>query len=604
MKLAKIVGFLRCRADLVACIAVAILTIPAFASLLNPSYFYHHDNQHIVRLYLLGRAFAEGDIYPRWVDGLGFGFGYPLFNFYPPMIYYLALVFHAIGFSLVGAIKAVIVTGFLAAALGMYFLTRVLYGRLAAIAASTLYTYFFYHGVTVYVRGAFAEFFTMAVLPFVLLTVYLLYKRLSVGLILASATAFAILVVTHPLIAFPAVLYSGAFGIFLFLRKLKRDRWKYLAVLVFTGVLSLSISAFFWLPSMRERQYTLVDRVFSKELGDFRIHFVQPEQLWVSNWGYGGSGAGIENDGMTFQLGKIHTALAVITLMALAAVFGSGLRVSDSWALAAFSQSALGVTILLMLDVSRPVWEAFSYLQYLQFPWRLLTFAAVFISISGGAAVYSIEQASRYLGNNIVQRAAAMFVVVIICATVVLYGRYFKPKEYVTAAEAELTSYDEITWRVSRSSFEFVPAGVSTRVSDLGTTVIDLDPPNRPSGPYTLVKGRALIEEVSVRASEKSFIVRAGQPVTFRLNTFSFPGWTARLINPINNEATSLEINDDNPLRLMTVDLPEGEYFLTFTFEKTPVRVMGELLTAAALVLAVVLYLQRRKINPLLSRSN
>ena len=80
---------------------VFIITVPAFLSLLNNGYFTMHDDQHIARLFLFDTALKQGQWYPRWVDWLGFGYGYPMFNFYPPFIYFIAQLFHVVGFSFI-----------------------------------------------------------------------------------------------------------------------------------------------------------------------------------------------------------------------------------------------------------------------------------------------------------------------------------------------------------------------------------------------------------------------------------------------------------------------------------------------------------------------
>jgi uncharacterized membrane protein len=181
---------------------VSIITIPAFISLFYGPYFTIHDDQHIVRLFLLDQGIRQGSLYPRWVDGLGFGFGYPLFNFYPPFIYYVAEFFHLIGFSLITSIKIMLVTGFIGAAIGMYLFAKDVMGKAAGLVASVLYTYFFYHAITAFVRGAFAEFFTFTILPFVFLFLYRLYKEPSVKNSIGLGISFAALILTHPLIAF------------------------------------------------------------------------------------------------------------------------------------------------------------------------------------------------------------------------------------------------------------------------------------------------------------------------------------------------------------------------------------------------------------------
>ena len=105
-------------------IALIIITVLAIFGLLNNQYFAIHDDQHIARLYLLDQAIRQGSLYPRWVGGLGFNFGYPLFNFYPPLIYYVAEFFHLIGFNLLWSLKLMIITGSFVSSFGMYLLGK------------------------------------------------------------------------------------------------------------------------------------------------------------------------------------------------------------------------------------------------------------------------------------------------------------------------------------------------------------------------------------------------------------------------------------------------------------------------------------------------
>src|SRR3990167_8659822 len=153
-------------------LAVLIITIPAYISLLNPFYFSMHDMQQIARLYLLDKGIQQGYLFSRWVDILGFNFGYPLFNFYPPFVYYLAELFHLVGVSLTQSIKLVFILGFILSAVGMYLLARRHLGRAAGFLAAVLYTYFSYHAVLIYVRGALAEFFTLSLLPVLFLSIF------------------------------------------------------------------------------------------------------------------------------------------------------------------------------------------------------------------------------------------------------------------------------------------------------------------------------------------------------------------------------------------------------------------------------------------------
>src|SRR3989344_7778858 len=186
-----------------------IITVPAFIRILNNQYFSMHDDQHIVRLFLLDQGLRQGYIYARWVDGLGFGFGYPLFNFYPPLIYYLAELFHLLGFSLIWSIKLLIVLGFFLGAVGIYFLVKKFTDRFSAFLSVTLYTFFFYHAVLVYVRGALAEFFSLALLPFVFLSLNNLFDKTTWKNLVFFGISFGLLILTQPLIALPSLIFMG-----------------------------------------------------------------------------------------------------------------------------------------------------------------------------------------------------------------------------------------------------------------------------------------------------------------------------------------------------------------------------------------------------------
>ncbi|MBI2051663.1 glycosyltransferase family 39 protein [Candidatus Roizmanbacteria bacterium] len=283
---------------------ILIITIPAFLSLLNNNYFTMHDDQHIVRLFLLDKGIGQGYLYPRWVDGLGFNFGYPLYNFYPPLPYYAGWIFHLLGFSLIWSIKLTFILGFILAAFGIYLFVKKFLGKLPAVLASVLYTYFFYHAVLVYVRGALAEFFAMAVIPYVFLTIVNIAEKPNIRNSIFFGISFAALILTHPLVAVPSVFFIGFFFLF-YLWRLSKERIrfvKYFSVGILTGLL---LSLFFWLPSISERKFTMVDPILTRELASYKLHYIYPTQFLYSPWGYGGSIPG-PFDGMTFQLGKVH----------------------------------------------------------------------------------------------------------------------------------------------------------------------------------------------------------------------------------------------------------------------------------------------------------
>lgn len=543
-------------------ILLLIITIPLFASLLNNFYFPMHDDQHIARLYLLDNAIHQEYFYPRWVDTLGFSFGYPLFNFYPPFIYYLAELFHLVGFSLVWSIKLMIITGFFLSALGMFLFAKKKIGLWGGLLAATLYSYSFYHAVLVYVRGAFAEFFTLAFLPFVFLAFENLWEKTGTKNSVFFAIAFALLTITHPLIAFPTIFFLTVFALFFLFKKLQ-NKTESLVKVVVGGVLGLGLSAFFWLPSLMERKYTLLDRVQPTELSFYQLHFVCPQQLLYSLWGYGGSIAGCA-DGMTFQLGKVHTLLFLLALGAATLYFIRKKKPNGNLSFFLLYSALSLFAIFMTTEFSKAIWDNVSFLHYLEFPWRFLSFVSFFISISAAFGIYLFL---KLLPSSKWKSLIVVCTLGIIFFTVGHYQKYFRPAHYVVKTDGQLTNFNEIAWRVSRSSFDFLPASIPTTKSNLNTTIPAITPKDLETRVYNVYKGTSKkVDILKNTMREKEFNIDAFVPLEFWLYTFDFPGWKAYL----NDK--EIPISPNETFKLISVKIPQGYHNLRFVFEDTPVR--------------------------------
>src|SRR3989338_2017759 len=565
-----------------------IITVPAFIRILNNQYFSMHDDQHIVRLYLLDQGLRQGYLYPRWVEGLGFGFGYPLYNFYPPLVYYLAEIFHLLGFSLIWSIKLVFIFGFYLGAVGIYLLVKKLTNRSSGLLNATLYTYFFYHAVLIYVRGALAEFFSLAILPFVFLTLDNLANESNWKKGIFFGVSLALLILSHPLIALPSMI----FVVFLFLFNLIKSKFSFKFVYLFiSGIfVGLSLSAFFWLPSFVERKFTLTDTILTGELASYKLHYIYPQQFIYSPWGYGGSATGLA-DGVTFQLGKIHIGLAILSIILSSIYFIKNKKINHATNYFLLTTLLLVISLFMTTGYSSFIWDMFKYLWYLQFPWRFLTFTAIFISIVGGYCLFFMFRLlEKYLeprGLKILlwQSIYYLFVIFLILGTILVYNKYFKPQRFFYTTDKERTSFDEIVWHISRTSYEFVPKEVKTKKSELNTTVLDIDKKDLPKESYQVLNGQADVKKIRNNFGEKNYLIQAKTPIKFRLNTYNFPGWTAYL------NRKKIPINDINDLKLITVSLPVGRNDLKFIFEDTKVRNIANSISISTFVFIVILNL-------------
>src|SRR3989344_6348587 len=156
------------KTNLVLILLVLFFSILISLPLLKSGLYDMHDDQQVARLYLFDKSLRDGQLPVRWVDELGFGFGYPLFVFYPPFVYMLGEIFHLLGFGFIDSVKIVFFLGIFGSGLAMYIFARELFGKLPGAVSALFYMFVPYRALDIYIRGALAESFSFVWLPLIL----------------------------------------------------------------------------------------------------------------------------------------------------------------------------------------------------------------------------------------------------------------------------------------------------------------------------------------------------------------------------------------------------------------------------------------------------
>lgn len=553
---------------------IIILTFFSIKPLFHSGFFPMHDDQQIARLYELDQSIKGGQVPPRWVSGLGFGYGYPLYNFYPPLVYYFAEIAHLLGFSLITSIKIIMGLGFLIASIGMYLLVKELLNKEGGVIAAVLYTYAPYHSVDIYVRGALAEFFSFVAFPFILLALRNLIKSPKIINSILLTISLSVLILTHNLMVLPFAIFLIPYSLFLIFSERKNNHVLKLLVISSSLLATFGLTAYFSLPAVFEKRFTLVDEILIKELANYKMHFLYLRQFWDSPWGYGGSIYGLM-DGMSFQVGKIHLILSFI----------AGIFILRSLILRKNKKEYFFVLILFLFILSlflasfhsEWLWNLIKPLWYLQFPWRFLAMTAVFSSILGA---YGAEKILEIIQNKFLK---IIIFITFITIIIVINLPFFNPARYLNVTDKDYTTVEDISWRISKTSFEFVPKGVKTVLSDIGTTQLDIKKDEIAKNSYKVIKGNLNVEEKLNLPHRKEYLMNAKSEGIFRVNTFNFPGWQISI-----DGKTSL-INDNNKLKLITVNIPKGEHKVTAEFTNTPIRTTGNSLSLITIITLIVL---------------
>ncbi|MDP2632912.1 MAG: hypothetical protein Q8P25_04310 [Candidatus Curtissbacteria bacterium] len=555
---------------LLALAVILVVSIALSLPLFAPGFYTIHDDQQFARLQVFDQALKGGQFPVRWVGGLGFGFGYPLFIFYPPLVYIVGEAFHLMGSGTVESIKLVVFLSIFASGVAMYVFVKDLWGRLPALVAALFYMLVPYRALDIYVRGALAESFSFVWLPLILWSFFKLNQTGKSVYIILSAIFLSLLMLTHNLILLPFMLLLPIYLVFLIMASPNKKQSAVYSLL--STVLALGLSAFFWIPALLEKKFTIVDQLLLVNLANYNMHFVYPQQLWNWTWGFGGSTLGTA-DGISFKIGKLHILVSIAAF--IIAVF-TLVKSKASSKLSTVNCQLSTVLFCLFLAsafmttfYSKFIWDMIPPLGYLQFPWRFLTFTALFSSILAGYLIYSLKV-------PVFKLAAAVGLLILLAVPNI---KLFRPQAYRSDLTAEMvTSKEYISWYVSYSSFEYLPKGVELVRNNLGANVASIQKEQIPQSRIEIINGASQISETINKPHLLVFNADSDKQTTVRVNSFNFPGWTATVDNQ------RVEIDDNNPLSLITLNIPGGKHEIKVAFENTPIRTFANMISLISII--------------------
>jgi hypothetical protein len=550
-----------------AILLVIILSVFTLLPLFHPGFFPLQDDEQIGRLYDLHKDVLTGQLPPRLAQDLGFGFDYPLFNYYPSFVYYVGEIFHLFGFSLIISTKLMIVIGFLLSGIFMYLFAKEYTGRVGGIVAAIAYTYAPYHSVDVYVRGAFPEFWSFVFVPAIFWSIYKLAITGKNRYIIVSSLFVAGLVLSHDLMAMMSSFFLGAY--FLYLIAFAKEKRKLFFKICLSVLWGLGITAFFWMPAYFEKQYTMVN-LLTDELADYHLHFVYLKQFLFSPWGYGGSIYGLD-DGLSFQVGQSQLVLGILSVLGS---FVFLIKKRKNYSILLLFIFLFFFSLFIQTQHSEFIWDAIQPFSYIQFPWRFLMFSDFTVAFLAAYIFVFIKN----------QRIQIILASIMICLLIFMNKDFFQPEKYLTTAtDASYTAPQVIQWRTSIMSFEYTPKGISTKMSTIGNTVINITQNELPKKSFAIVSGKMTVNQLENIPQQKEFAVNVAKPGLLRLNTFTFPGWKTFI------DGREVAYNDNNKFKLITISLSKGKHTVRATFTDTPLRLIANLLSGVCL-LCVIIY--------------
>lgn len=527
----------------VAAITLAGLSLFVAEPLFSCEWYMSHEVTHpLLRVIALSEEIRQGDFYPRWLSLTYLGKGSPFFNFYSPASYLFPAYLHAAGLPLLLSIKGTCVLVFFVGAWGMYLWSKLHFQHLGGLIAAIVYLFIPYHFVDIYVRGAFAEFAALALLPYLFLSIDLTLEspKSFLRVVLISVSSAAILLTHHlsALMVMPlAIVYS-------LLRIISMGhKGGHIGKLSMGTVLGAGLSCFYWLPILMEKQY-LYDIKSTLISGDFDVkkHFVAPGQWFSTFWGFGPSLGPRAPDGMSFQLGVVLLGCLVLSLMTL---FSTDNTRRKSTLLLLFCG---GFALFLTTSASAFVYGLFNVLALIQFPWRFLGPSTLFFAASCGVLAM----------NRVIRRYMLPFLVLLVILSI-----FFSTKQRTVSQPIVMDIENSTGWLIQTQTFgplcganEYLPRDVPLEMIKLRTD----GKPNAPTGEISqlIIKGKTMRMVLGGREVQN--------PVTVPWHYF--PGWEAT----IDGQSVPVLSSPEGFLQLIA---PQGAHEITVRFGTTPPRMFG-----------------------------
>jgi len=543
---------------------IIIASFFSWRSLTFQGYFSMHDDMQFMRLYQMDKCIRDGQIPCRWVPDLGFGYGYPLFNYYPPFSYYLGEVFHLLGFSIIDSVKIVFALSLVLSGIFMYFLAREFWGELGGLISALFYIYAPYRAVDVYVRGAMAEGWGLVWFPLIFLAVWKVIREKKFSWVLVLAVSYGFLLISHNLMSFLfsfIALVWGLFWIFYF------KEFKSIKNLALGVGLALGISAFFVLPVVFEKKLVHIETMLMGYF-NYLAHFADLRQLFLNNkWGWGASVWGPEDE-MPFMIGYLHWGVVAVNF--LLAWFLWFKKEKEKFLLSLFLVFFFLFTAFMTHSRSTPIWQRIKILEYLQFPWRFLGLVAFFSSFFSGAIVSLIKPKKL--------KYAIFFLLGI--GVVALNANYFRPEKYFfEEKDADRLSGKKWQESLNNAIFDYLP-------------IYAHYPPGEeaPKSPQ-VISGKIEILDFKKGTNWQEFRVKTQEGGKIQLSCYYFPYWTVWV------DGNRVKIDYDNFFGLITFEVSPGEHQVKAKLLDTPIRKTGNIISLVSIFIFIggVIKVLRRK---------
>jgi hypothetical protein len=531
---------------------------------------------HVYRTIALDHAInTTGQVYPRYAPGLVYGYGSPLFNYFPPVPYYVPLGLHVLGLDYLPAWLLAMVAYSYLASWGAYLLGKQWAGMGAGIITSIAYVYAPYMLFDSIARGTIIEYAGLAGLPWVLWALTLLAKNPSRWAWWRAVMIFALFIPLHNVVTLHGAILIALYSILLI--GLSERRVQTLMRLALVGIAGVALTTFFWLPALTETDAVKIN-VITENLSSIDVtRYLRP---------LGESLALPHTADITHQQAPIPITVswASLLLMGIGTIFAWRRKTTTRWIL--FFVVAISSLMLFMnTPTSAWLWNNVPLLDYTQFAWRTLGIASLTIALGAGIGAYEIAQTITQRTSTEITKIVLYSVFAVLLVTYSLSWTYTRHIDLPAHSMQDVHDYERRTGELSLSSYsEYLP------ITNSAPPDADALQPRYAESDNIARSLHPAIQDASWRGVSAELQVSLEEPTHIDFDWLYVQGWQASYDGTSldgNTIAGNLEAMPSPDVGLVRFELPSGNYMLNIQLQPTSRQTSANNISIIAIIVVV-----------------
>jgi hypothetical protein len=506
---------------------------------------------HIMEEIFFYKLLQHGNLFPIWAGEMNATYGYPAFHFTYPLPFYIMAVFHFLGVSFINSAKLLLASSFFLSGIFMYLWLKKEVRQIAAVGGALFYLFAPYHFINLHFRADVGEVLAFVFLPLSLWAASNFLQTKSIKWFCLEAFSLAALILSHPALSLVGFAVLCAY-ILIFIFMQNRQKIKFILLQIICVVISLLLTAFYWLPVMYDLQFTSTHK-FVKI-----VSFVHFEDLLYSPWKYGFLFQGPQGQ-LSFLIGYAQLLVLIFAVIMLIKrkIF------KKEKPLLLVSLIVVLITIFMMLPIASPLWTSVPFLKSFQFSYRLL-----------GVNIFSLAVIAAIVLNNIKKK----WLITLICllavfSTILNWGnRGMLPN----------VTDDYLSKQLPYTATNGAGLG---QAAPIWTDYKNAFAKKIPSSHLEIMKGEGSITEQRRDNSHHVYSVNAKNQLVIKENTLYFPGWNV-FIDKMPQKITIL--SSSTPKGVISFVVPKGKHEVEVIFQDTNIIKIGKVISLIGILLLLI----------------